>query len=152
MRNKTLVRIAAIQAAYQSNLIESKDFQDSVADVVSLNNEHRRKNKFSDQNLKFFYDLSKLADDNNQHIQAIIAENIDKNWSISSLHSTLICLLQTAIAELSYFPETPTKVIISEYTNIGFEMLSDKEEDFINGILESIAKKIRPDTCSSQKT
>ena len=145
MRNKTLARIASIQATYQMELIEHKDLQDSIDDITHLNNQHSKKNKFFEQNLSFFYDLSKFVYNNKKQIQNIISDNIDKNWSMSSLHCTLLCILQTAIAELIEYRDTPTKVIINEYTNIGSEMLTDKEANFVNAILDNIAKTIRPD-------
>ena len=59
------------------------------------------------------------------------------------IHLSLISLLRVAITELVYVTETPYKVVINEFTNIGTGFLQDFEIAFINSILDKIAKKHR---------
>ena len=67
----------------------------------------------------------------------------DKNWSLKRMDSTLLSVLRCGCAEFLIFDNTPVKVIINEYTNIASSFFNEKEVDFVNGILDSLAQKFR---------
>ena len=72
-----------------------------------------------------------------------MSKNIDKSWSLSRMDGTLISILRCAYTEILCFNNIPTKVIISEYTNIAASFFNYKEVDFVNGILDALAQKFR---------
>ena len=45
---------------------------------------------------------------------------------------------------------TPAKVIINEYTNIASSFFSNSEVNFVNGILDVLAKEFRPTEFNKQ--
>jgi N utilization substance protein B len=145
MHNKTFARIASIQSLYQYSICNAEtNIDDVIEDILLFNEvEKMKKNKYLTMNINFFTEITKLTTSNLDRLDEIIASNISSNWSISSLHLTLLSLIRCAITELLFFKDTPTKVIISEYTNISTMMLSEGEENFVNGIIDNIAKTIR---------
>jgi len=52
-------------------------------------------------------------------------------------------ILRVAIFEIKYFDKIPTKVIINEYTDIASSFDGESKVQFVNSILENIAKKNR---------
>lgn len=55
-----------------------------------------------------------------------------------------LAILRLGAYELTCCPETPYPVILSQYVDIAMEFGADQGEKFVNGVLESIAKKSRP--------
>jgi len=71
----------------------------------------------------------------------LIAKNT-KNWEVDRLPLTDRIILEMAIAELITFPHIPVKVSINEYIELAKLYSTPKSRQFINGILDVIAKEL----------
>ena len=74
--------------------------------------------------------------------QALIANNT-RNWEVDRLPLTDRIILEMAIAELIVFPNIPVKVSINEYIELAKNYSTPKSRQFINGILDVIAKELK---------
>lgn len=72
----------------------------------------------------------------------LIAQNT-RNWEVDRLPLTDRIILSMAIAELLNFPSIPIKVTINEYIELAKNYSTPKSRQFINGILDVIAKELR---------
>ena len=81
---------------------------------------------------------------NQNKIDNDIKENLN-NWSLSRIDSVSRAILRSACFEIHECYDVPPRVIINEYVNISKSFFSEKEPNFINGILDSIAKIYRKD-------
>lgn len=72
----------------------------------------------------------------------LIASNT-KNWEVDRLPLTDRVILEMAIAEMVSFPGIPVKVTINENIELAKEYSTPKSRQFINGILDVIAKKMK---------
>lgn len=72
----------------------------------------------------------------------LIANNT-KNWEVDRLPLTDRVILEMAIAELISFPSIPVKVSINEYIELTKEYSTPNSRQFINGILDVIAKELK---------
>jgi transcription antitermination protein NusB len=72
----------------------------------------------------------------------LIANNT-KNWEVDRLPLTDRIILEMAIAELISFPNIPVKVTINEYIELAKNYSTPKSRQFINGILDVIAKELK---------
>lgn len=72
----------------------------------------------------------------------LIAQNT-KNWEVDRLPLTDRIILEMAIAELLNFPSIPVKVSINEYIELAKNYSTPKSRQFINGILDVIAKELK---------
>ncbi len=72
----------------------------------------------------------------------LIAENT-KNWEVDRLPLTDQVILHMAIVEMIDFPNIPVKVTINEYIELAKQYSTPKSRQFINGILDVIAKELR---------
>jgi transcription antitermination protein NusB len=68
-------------------------------------------------------------------------DNAVRHLNIEDLPTLLLVLLRVAVCELKYFPMTPRKVIVNEYTDISSDMLTEYEVGFVNSILDNISKQ-----------
>jgi transcription antitermination protein NusB len=72
----------------------------------------------------------------------LIADNT-RNWEVDRLPLTDRIILEMAIAELIIFPNIPVKVSINEYIELAKNYSTPKSRQFINGILDVIAKELK---------
>jgi N utilization substance protein B len=76
-----------------------------------------------------------------KRFKQLIASNT-KNWEVDRLPLTDRVILEMALAEMIYFPNIPVKVTINEYIELAKEYSTPKSRQFINGILDVLAKKL----------
>lgn len=81
------------------------------------------------------------ADLDKKH-QELISQNT-KNWEVDRLPLTDRVILAMAITELIQFPNIPVKVSINEYIELAKHYSTPKSRQFINGILDVIAKELK---------
>ena len=75
------------------------------------------------------------------HLELI--SNNTRNWEVDRLPLTDRIILEMAIAELLSFPNIPVKVTINEYIELAKTYSTPKSRNFINGILDVIAKELK---------
>jgi N utilization substance protein B len=93
----------------------------------------------------FADDLFRIATDNSQSNPADIDVMIQKhaaNWRLERMAAVDRNLLRAAVAEMLGFPQTPRPVVINESLEIARKFSSPESVNFINGVLDSIAKDL----------
>lgn len=91
---------------------------------------------------EFMKILFQGAVDLDEKHQELISQNT-KNWEVDRLPLTDRVILAMAIAELLQFPNIPVKVSINEYIELAKHYSTPKSRQFINGILDVIAKELK---------
>ena len=153
LNTKSISRIAAIQTLYQceSNnneidmemlLLKMVDFykDTDIKNDYELDKKSRLKLRPSYSYLK---ELVKFTHENLEEIDTIIQQHLTKEWTLESLPKLLTATLRVAICEIKYFPDTPRKVILNEYTDIASDMLGEGETGFVNSVLDNYATSNR---------
>jgi N utilization substance protein B len=90
----------------------------------------------------FINKLFKSAIDLDDKYKQLIARNT-KNWEVDRLPLTDRVILEMALAEMVNFPNIPVKVTINEYIELAKEYSTPKSRQFINGILDVLAKSMK---------
>ena len=67
-----------------------------------------------------------------------------KGWSLDRMPSLDRAVLRVAIYELGHEPEVPTAVVLNEAVELSNTYSTDDSGRFVNGVLSSIAKELRP--------
>ncbi len=70
-------------------------------------------------------------------IDELIA-HLSHHWKLSRINRVDRNILRMAIAEITNFPEIPSRVILNEAVEIGKKYGADNSSAFINGILDRI--------------
>jgi N utilization substance protein B len=81
---------------------------------------------------------------NDEYYRNLISQNI-KNWEFNRLAFMDVIIMQIAIAEILSFPAIPTSVTINEYVEIAKYYSTAKSGSYVNGILDTIVKKLKAD-------
>ena len=68
-------------------------------------------------------------------------EKYAKNWSIDRMSSIDKCILRFATCEIKYHPEIPNRASINEAVEIAKKYSAERSYEFVNGILDKIAKE-----------
>ena len=90
---------------------------------------------------EFMAQLFSTTIDLEEKYKLLIAKNT-KNWEVDRLPLTDRIILEMAITELITFPHIPMKVSINEYIELAKLYSTPKSRQFINGILDVIAKEL----------
>jgi N utilization substance protein B len=87
----------------------------------------------------FAEDLFRVATSRGTEIDAML-EQYSKNWRIKRMSAVDRNLLRMAVAELLGFPGTPAPIVIDEALEIARRYSAPESIDFLNGMLDAIAK------------
>jgi N utilization substance protein B len=91
---------------------------------------------------QFFLDLLRFTLDHAAEYESLTAEQL-QNWELDRLALTDRLLLVLAVAELLRFPGIPVKVTLNEYIEIAKEYSTPKSGQFLNGLLDVLATKLK---------
>ena len=72
----------------------------------------------------------------------LMAQN-SKNWDMSRFAFMDVVIMQVALAEILTFGDIPLSVSLNEYVEIAKYYSTAKSGSFVNGLLDSITKKLR---------
>jgi N utilization substance protein B len=91
----------------------------------------------------FAEDLFRVATTRETEIDALLGAN-SKNWRLSRMAAVDRNLLRMAVAEMLGYPGTPTAIVIDEALEIARRYSAPESIDFLNGVLDAIAKHRYP--------
>ena len=140
-KSRTAGRLASVQALFQ---VEQSGH--SASSVVLEFLAHRLKDAesgVSKFDRSFFTKLVEGAWEEREKSDEMIGGALKSGWILERIEPVTRAILRAAFYELRATP-TPSAVIIDEYINITRVFFDDTEVSFVNGILNTIAKKIRP--------
>lgn len=89
----------------------------------------------------FAEDLFRVAQAEQQKIDALIAGH-SAHWRLGRMPAVDRNLLRMAVAELLGFKSTPFPVVINEALEIGRRFCAPESINFLNGVLDSIARSL----------
>ncbi len=96
-----------------------------------------------DETRGFADDIFRVATEAGRADAANIDAMIEKhaaNWRLERMAAVDRNLLRAAVAEMLGFPDTPRPVVINEAIEIARKFSSPESVNFINGVLDSIAR------------
>ena len=91
----------------------------------------------------FAEDIFRIADEKQEQIDALISAH-STHWRIDRLPAVDRNLLRMAVAELLGFKSTPFPIVINEALEIGRRYSAPESINFLNGVLDSIARNLIP--------
>ena len=89
----------------------------------------------------FAEDLFRVANERLPEIDAAIQKHAD-NWRLERMAAVDRNVLRAGVAEFLGYPKTPKPVIINEALEIARKFSSPESVNFINGVLDSIARDL----------
>ncbi len=89
----------------------------------------------------FAQDLFRTAMERHEEIDALI-EKHTQHWRMDRMAAVDRNILRAGVAEFLAFPKTPRPVVINEALEIARRYSSPESVQFINGVLDSVAKDL----------
>jgi len=144
LSKRSAARLAAVQALYQHYIAKTP-----ASSLIKEFSEHFKGPQTVDHNLipmdaELFGALVQGVLAHQENIHHLIAQNLREDWPFDRIELTLRLLLECGTYELLHCPETPARIIISEYVNLAHTFYEEKESGFINGMLDKLSKALRP--------
>lgn len=90
----------------------------------------------------FAEDLYRVAVAREREIDETIEQH-SANWKLTRMSSVDRNVLRMAVAELTGFPGTPAPIVINEALEIARRYSSPESINFLNGVLDAIARSRR---------
>lgn len=148
-RPRTLARVAAVQALYQS-----EQNGESAETVIDQFIRHRlgtmagelgfEDGRVPDAHAPLFARIVRSATEQQDAIDPMIANLLPETWPMSRLDPVLRALLRAAAAEMRMSDGPPARVVINEYLDVAHGFLPDEAVQLGNAVLDRIARGLRP--------
>ena len=98
--------------------------------------------KETDEEVRGFADdLFRIAQERGPEIDAIIERNAQR-WRMDRMAAVDRNVLREAVAEFLAYPDTAKAIVINEAIEIARKYSSPEAVNFINGVLDSVAKEL----------
>ncbi len=148
-KGRTVGRLAAVQALFQIEQTGS-----SASAVVLEFLTHRLNDGeggLTKANTTFFTKLTEGAWRAHARSDEIICGALKTGWALDRIESVTRAIFRAALYELLE-TKTPSPVIIDEYLNITHNFFDAPEVSFVNGVLNTVAQKIRTENGKQSPT
>jgi N utilization substance protein B len=136
-------RLAAVQALYQIDLTKVEP-QTAINEFKS-----HRLNKDEDERQptdpEYFTAIVEGTSSQLARIDSTISPFLAEGWAFERLEIVLRAILRAAAFELIGRGDIPARVTITEYVEISRGFFAGKEPGFVNGILDKLARQLRPE-------
>lgn len=136
---RRVARKLALIAIYQWQMT-----QNSYQDIyVGLQEDQALSKDILKADMAFFQVLVRCATENTEAIDADLKPFLDREPE--HLDQIERAALRLATCEFKNQPEVPYKVIVNEAVNLTKKFGADQAHKFVNGVLDKVGKKLRPD-------
>jgi N utilization substance protein B len=126
----------AFRVAYQSDL--TRDGHAATWAAV------REGERLSEDQRVLVEDVVGLLEARAAEVDAVLA-GACVHWALERLAATDRAVLRTAVAELMARPGTPAPVVLDEAIEIARRYGSEESGAFVNGVLDQVARRLRPE-------
>ena len=131
-------RIAAVQALYQMELAGG-----GADETLAEFTEHRFAEFEVAPDQDFFAAILRGVPQHQVEIDRSISAALAANWSLARIDSTVRALLRCGLYELVARRDVPAKVVIDEYVAVTRDFFGGDEPSFVNGVLDTLARRKR---------
>jgi transcription antitermination protein NusB len=141
---RSAARLGAVQALYQMDLAGT-DVGETLAQFSSrASGENFEDGQCGEADYKFLKEVVDGVVREQPAIDPVVDGVLEKGWPLHRLDSTVRAILRAAAYEIMFMERVPTRVSISEYLDVAGAFFGDEELHFINGVLNALARKRRP--------
>ena len=143
-RTRSAARLAAVQALYQQEMEGTptarllKEFHDHRLGAIIEDAEYVEAER------DFFDDVVTGVEARSADVDSAIVGKLASGWSLDRLDRPMRAILRAGTYELLARADVPVASVISEYVDVAHAFYDKRESGFVNGLLDAIAKEVRP--------
>jgi len=152
-RSRSTARLAAVQALYDADVtgdsVETllKNFIDhaigSRAIVTDEDDETETEVTLAAPDPLLLAALVRGSLERAEQLDEVVAKALTGDWTVERLEAVLRAILRAAAFELTAMPDTPARVVITEYVDIAGAFYAGPEPGLVNAVLDRIARVVR---------
>jgi N utilization substance protein B len=131
-------RLGAVQALYQMEI--SGGGAEEVAQEFA---DYRFQDLPVSPDAEFFAAVVSGVPQHQTEIDRAIAASLSQNWKLERVDSILRAILRCGVFELVARRDVPARVVIDEYVAVAGAFFGADEPGFVNGALDTIARRKR---------
>jgi len=131
-------RIAAVQALYQMELAGG-----GAEETLEEFAEHRFVEFDAAPDHDFFAAILRGVPQHQVEIDRSIAGTLAAGWTLARIDSILRAVLRCGLFELVARRDVPARTVIDEYVGVAQAFFGGDEPSFINGVLDTLARRKR---------
>jgi transcription antitermination protein NusB len=140
---RSAARLAAVQALYQMDLTGK-----GLDAVIPEFERHWMGKEIEGDRYKpsdgaLFRVIVQGVLDRQKRIDPTIDELLAKGWPLKRVEAVMRAILRAGAYELLLTPDTPVKVVISEYVDIARAFFEKDETSMVNAVLDRLARQAR---------
>ncbi len=149
VRPRTLSRVAAVQALYQS-----EQAGQSAETVIDQFVRHRfgatpghggvDDGHLTEAQAPLFASIVRTATQQQDQLDEMVAKALPETWPMARIDPVLRALMRAGAAELWMTGGPPARVVINEYLDVAHGFFSGEEPRMANGVLDRLAHLLRP--------
>ncbi|MFN3867745.1 MAG: transcription antitermination factor NusB, partial [Hyphomicrobiaceae bacterium] len=141
---RSLARMAAVQALYQMD-IGGTDLNAVIREFETTRFTGDEKDELvANADTQFFADILRGVVRRQRDIDPIVDDQLASGWRLVRVDSILRAILRAGVFELQERRDVPARVVINEYIEVAHAFFADEEPKVVNGILDRIARRMRP--------
>lgn len=141
-------RLAAVQALYQIELTGAppdRVLREFVAHRIDAAPDATTDEVVGEADRELFAAIVRGATESRADLDGMVGSALATGWTLDRMDRVLRALLRAGAFELFARPETPARVVITEYVGVGNAFYEGREPAFVNGVLDKLARVLRPD-------
>ena len=141
---RSAARLAAVQALYQME-VSGKGIVDAMAEFEAhwIGREVEGI-EFKPAETAFFRAILSGVVERQRTIDPLVDRVLSEGWPLTRVEAVLRAILRAGTFELAHKKDVPARVAINEYVEIAHGFYGDDEPRVVNGVLDAIAREVRP--------
>ena len=141
---RTAARLGAVQALYQMD-ISGSDVGETLAQFSArVTGEDFENGQCGEADYRHLRQVVDGVVREQKVIDPAVDKILEERWHLHRLDSTVRAILRAGAYELMFMDDVPARVTISEYVDVADAFFGPEEPRFINGVMNSLARQIRP--------
>jgi transcription antitermination protein NusB len=141
---RSAARLAAVQALYQMDLTQ-KSLNEIFAEFEShWMGREIEGDQYKPAEVGLFHEIVQGVMEHQRRIDPLIDDTLSNGWPLKRIETVMRAILRAGTYELQHAPDTPVKVVISEYVDMTSAFYDKEEVNMVNAVLDRIGKQVRP--------
>ena len=142
---RAAARLAAVQALYQMD-VAKKGINEILAEFEShCIGQEVEGDQYNPAELAFFRAILEGVLAEQGEVDVLVDRALQQGWPLRRVEAVLRAILRAGAFELLVRKDVPARVAITEYTDIAGAFFEGDEVGMVNGVLDSLARRLRPD-------
>ena len=142
---RAAARLAAVQALYQMD-VAKKGINEILAEFEAhWIGQEVEGDQYNPAEVAFFRNILEGVLTEQGEVDVLVDRALHQGWPLRRVEAVLRAILRAGAYELLVRKDVPARVAITEYTDIAGAFFEGEEVGMVNGVLDSLARRLRPD-------